>query len=94
MTDPKLIAEVTDEKGTSRVYMHEVIPGTVEDLIEWPGPQIATSFTRAEAEALWQALDSLIPQGEHHAMAPGELGELPLQRLMYFLRTGKRTPFV
>ncbi len=27
MNDPKLIAEISDEKGTGRIYMREVIPG-------------------------------------------------------------------
>ncbi len=62
--------------------------------ISWPGPTIAVTLLRAEADALWQELDSLIPQGEHQIDAPGYLGELPLQRFMYFLRTGVRTEFL
>jgi len=68
--------------------------GGPSNLISWQGSEISVTLTRAEAEALWQALDSLIPQGEHQIDAPGYLGELPLQRFMYFLRTGERTPFV
>jgi hypothetical protein len=45
-----------------------------------------------EAEAIYDELDSLIPQGEHHDLAPGYLGERACQRLMYFLRVGDRLP--
>jgi hypothetical protein len=94
MSDPKLIAELKNEKGVMRTYMREVIPGTLDDLIKWPGPEIATRFTRAEAATLYDALDSLIPQGEHRPDVPGYLGDLPLQRFMYFLRTGERIEFI
>ncbi len=66
----------------------------MDDLISWQGTDIALILSRADAEVLWEALDSLIPQGEHQIDAPGYLGDQPLQRLMYFLRTGERTPFL
>ena len=43
-----------------------------------------------ETEAIYNELDSMIPQGEHHGLAPGCLGEMACQRLMYFLRGGDR----